>query len=111
MSILKSSSLSYFSTRDGEFAEPAVSKTAAHHYALGLFPGLCLEEAARDVGEFLCKVLDRAVNDRRGFGVVADQDGVEYLLADVFGRFLSVPEKRLCWHGLRGIPPRPSVRY
>ena len=51
--------------------------------------GLGLEEAARDVGEFLRKVLDGALHDRRSLGIVADEDGVENLLADVFGRFLA----------------------
>src|SRR5258705_3091266 len=92
----------YFGTRNGEFAEPAVSKSAAHHYALGLFPSLCLEEAARDVGKFLCKVFDRAVNDRRGFGIVADQDGVEHLLADAFGRLF--PERIFAGFAQR-LPP------
>src|SRR4030081_2387504 len=76
-----------FGARDGEFAEPASAKTAAYDDALRLLPGLGLEEAARDVGEFLREVLDGAVHDRRGLGFVADQDGVEHLLADVFGRF------------------------
>ena len=74
-----------FGTRDGEFAEAAVAEAATDHDALGLLPGLGVEEAARDVGELLREVLDGAVHDRRGFGVVADENGVEYLLADVFG--------------------------
>jgi hypothetical protein len=75
--------------RDGELAEPAVAKAAADHDALGLLPGLAPEEAPRDVGELLRKILDGAVHHRGGFGVVADQHGVEHLLADVLGRLLA----------------------
>ena len=96
-----------FGARDGEFAEPAIAKTAAHHDALGLLPGLGLEETARDVGEFLCEVLDGAVNDRRGLGVVADQDGVEHLLADVFGWLL--PERIFAGFAQRLPPPVENV--
>jgi hypothetical protein len=38
-----------FGARDGEFAEPAVPKAAAHHDALCFIPGLGFEEAARYV--------------------------------------------------------------
>jgi hypothetical protein len=48
-------------------------------------------KAARDVGELLREVLNGAVHDRRRLGAVADQDGVEHLLADVFGWLL--PER------------------
>ena len=75
--------------RDGEFAEPAVAKAAADHDAFGLLPGLGFEEAAGDVGELLREILDRAVHDGRGLGVVADQDGIEHLLADVLGWLLA----------------------
>ena len=59
--------------RDRELAEPAVAKAAADHDALGLRPGLGLEETARDIGELLRELLDRAVHDGAGLGVVADQ--------------------------------------
>ena len=53
-----------FGARDGEFAKLAVAKAPAHDDALGLIPGLGLEEAARYVGELLREVLDGAVHYR-----------------------------------------------
>src|SRR5882757_3307523 len=69
--------------RDRKLAEPAVAEAAADHDALGLGPGLGLEKAAGDIGEFLGEFLDRRVYHHRGFDIVADQDGVEHLLADL----------------------------
>ena len=76
-----------FGACDSEFAEAAVAKAAAHHDTFCLLPGLGLEELARDVGELLREIPDGAVHDCRGLGVLANQDGIEDLLADVFGRF------------------------
>lgn len=78
-----------FGACDSEFAEAAVAKAAAHHDTFCLLPGLGLEELARDVGELLREIPDGAVHDCRGLGVLANQDGIEDLLADVFGRFLA----------------------
>src|SRR6185437_9862203 len=75
--------------RDGELAEPAVAEAAADHDTLGLLPSLAAEDAPRDVGELLREVLDGAVHHRGGLGVVADQHGVEHLLADVLGRLVA----------------------
>src|SRR6185503_9632009 len=75
--------------RDSEFAETAVAEPAADHDTFGLFPALALEEAARDIGELLREILDGAVNDRGGLGVVADQHVVEHFLADVFRGLLA----------------------
>jgi hypothetical protein len=74
---------------DGEFAEAAVPKPAAHHDAPGLLPSLGLEKSASDVGELLRELLDGALHDRRSLCIVSDQDGVENLFADVFGRLLA----------------------
>src|ERR1051325_6097727 len=75
--------------RDGELAEAAGAEAAADDDTLGLLPGLHLEETPRDVGELLREVLDRAVDDRRRLGVVADEHVVEHLLADVLGWLLA----------------------
>src|SRR6185312_2255745 len=69
--------------RDRKLAEPAVAKAAADHDALGLRPGLGLEEAPRYIGQFLRELLDRAVQQGRSLGVVTDQHVVEGLLADL----------------------------
>ena len=78
-----------FRTRDGEFAQATIAKAAADHDALGLRPGLGLQEAAGDVGELLRELLDRAVHHGASLGVVADQDVVERLLADLVRRHLA----------------------
>src|SRR4051794_31247016 len=75
--------------RDRELAQPGIAKTAADHDALGLGPGLGLEETPRDVSELLGEVLDGAMHHRPGLGVVADQDGVQRLLADLVRRLLA----------------------
>src|SRR4051794_32944382 len=70
-------------TRDRQFAEPAVAKAAPDHDALGLGPSLGLEEAAGDISELLGEFLDRRMHHCGGLDVVADQDGVQHLLADL----------------------------
>src|SRR5260370_42713574 len=77
-----------FGARNGEFAEPAVAKAAAHGDALGLVPGLGFEERPRYVDEVLREILDGAVHDCRSFAVVTDQRSVKFFLADIFGRLL-----------------------
>lgn len=77
-----------FGARNGEFAEPAVAKAAAHGDALGLVPGLGFEEPARYVDEVLREILDGAVHDCRSLAVVTDQGSVKFFLADVFGGLL-----------------------
>lgn len=42
-----------FGARDGEFAQSAVPKGAAHHDALGFIPGLGFEEPTRYAAEGL----------------------------------------------------------
>src|SRR3954453_22479980 len=78
-----------FGARNGEFAEPAVAKAAAHGDALGLVPGLGFEEAARYVDEFLREILDGAVHDRRRLAVITDQCSIKFFLAEVFGGLLA----------------------
>src|SRR5258708_6908458 len=75
--------------RDREFAEPAVAKPATDHDALGLVPRLGLEEFSRHIGQFLRKLLDRAVQDGGRLQIVADQNGVELLLADLVRRLVT----------------------
>jgi hypothetical protein len=78
-----------FCAGDGKFAEPAVTEAAADDDPLRLLPGLRLEKTTRYVGELLRELFDRAVNDCRRLGVVAHQDAVQYLLADVLRRLLA----------------------
>jgi hypothetical protein len=47
-----------------------------------------LEKSTRHVGEILREILDGAVRHGPCLGVVADQDGVLVLLADVLGKLL-----------------------
>ena len=75
--------------RDRKLADPALPKAAADHDALGVGPGLGLEEAPRHIGQFLGEFLDRAVHQRRGVDVVADQRLVELALADLVGGFVA----------------------
>ncbi len=53
------------------------AKAAADHDAFGVGPGLGLEKAPRHIGQFLREFLDRAVHQRGGVDVVADQHLVE----------------------------------
>jgi hypothetical protein len=41
------------------------------------------------VCELLREILNGTVHHRRGLGIVANQDGIEHFLADVFGGLLS----------------------
>ena len=63
------------------------AKAAADHDAFGIGPGLGLEKALRHIGEFLREFLDRAMHQRGGVDVVADQRLVERALADGLGGF------------------------
>jgi len=74
---------------DGEFADPALAEAAADHDALGVGPRLGLEESPRHIGQFLGELLDRAVHQRGGADVVAQQRLVEFALGDLAGGFLA----------------------
>ena len=66
-----------------------VPMTAANHDALGAGPCLGLEKPPRHIGQFLGKFLDRAMHQRGGGDIVADQRLVEFALADIAGGFLA----------------------
>ena len=68
---------------DRQLADAARAKAAADHDALGVAPGLELEEAADDQRELLGEILDRALHDAGRFRVALGQQLVELLLADV----------------------------
>src|ERR1700722_8099645 len=70
---------------NGEFADPALAKTAADHDALGIGPRLGLQKFRRHIGELAGEFLDRAVNQRGGADVFAHQGRIEL----AFGDFLS----------------------
>ncbi len=71
--------------RDRQFADPALPEAAAGDDALGIGPGPGLEKALGDISEFLCEFLDRAMYQRRGADIVADQRLIERVLADGCG--------------------------
>ena len=75
--------------RDRDLADPALAKAAADHDALGIGPGLGLEKAPGDIGQFLGEFLDRAVHQRRRHDIFADQRLVELALGDVPGGLLA----------------------
>ena len=72
-----------------EFADPALAKAAADDDALGIGPCLGLEEFPGHMGQFLRKFLNRAMHQRRGMDIVADQCVVELALGDLLGGFLA----------------------
>ena len=72
-----------------EFADSALPKAAADHDALGVGPGLGLEEFPGDMRQFLRELLDRAVHQCRSMDIVADQCRVQIALGDLVGRFLA----------------------
>src|SRR6266478_2317096 len=74
-------------TRDREFADPALPKTAADHDTFGIGPSLGLEKALRHIGQFLREFLDRAMYQRGSVDVVAHQRLVKRVLADGLGGF------------------------
>src|SRR5260370_34865702 len=75
------------STRDREFADPALPKTAADHDTFGIGPGLGLEEAPRHISQFLREFLDRAMPQRGSVDAVAHQRLVEPVLAEGLAAF------------------------
>ena len=75
--------------RDREFADAALAEAAADHDGLGVLPGLGLQKAFGDVAEFLGKILDRAMHDSRSLEIVANQNLVEFLLADLARRLVA----------------------
>ena len=91
-----------FGTRDRELSELAIAKAAADHNAFGLGPGLGFQKPPRHIGELLCELLDRTMHDGRRFGVVADQDGIEGLLADLVGGLVA---ERVLAGFLQGFAP------
>lgn len=68
---------------DRELADAALAEAAADHDALGLVPGLELQEALDDAGERLGELLDRALDDAGRLVVAVDEQVVERLLADL----------------------------
>ena len=52
-------------------------KPPAHHDALGIRPGLGLEEAPHDNGKLLRVILDRALDHGRGFRIAFFQNHIE----------------------------------
>src|SRR6516165_12666135 len=69
--------------RDRKLTQPAVAKAAADHDPLGLGPGLGLEKSPSNIGQFLRELLDRAMHDGGGLGIVAGQHLIQRLLADL----------------------------
>src|SRR6266481_7610248 len=75
--------------RDRKLADPALAKAATDHDALGICPGLCLEETARHMRQLLREFLDGTMHQCRGVNVVADQRLVELALGDIGGGLLA----------------------
>jgi hypothetical protein len=85
---------------DREPADAAGAKPAAHHDALGIAPGLELEEAADDERQLLREILDRPLQHARRVGVPFGHERIQlflaYLLARLVAeRILAIPAQRL----------------
>src|SRR5215207_4343369 len=88
---------------DGKLAHAALAEAAADDDALGVAPALQAQEAAHHRGEFLSKILDRALHHARRFGITLDEELVELLLAHLPAR--RVPERVLADLPLEALAP------
>ena len=74
---------------DRQLADTAGAEAAADHDALGVAPGLRLEEAADDERQLLREILDRALHDGRRLEVALGEQRIELLLADLVARLVA----------------------